>query len=141
MASKTQVLTGVLAFVAGGVLVTGISFASSHMGHGTHGGHGGHDAHAGHEMAPAPDGASAATLAYIAANAAMHEDMDIEFTGNADADFILGMIPHHEGAVAMAEIVLEYGEDPEVAELAREIIAAQEQEIGWMRDWLARQGL
>lgn len=140
MTLKAQILTGVLAFVAGGALVTGIGFASSHMSHGDHGGHGGHDAHAGHEMAPAPDGASDATLAYIAANAAMHEDMDIEFTGDADADFILGMIPHHEGAVVMAEIVLQYGDDPEVAELAREIIAAQKEEIDWMRDWLARRG-
>lgn len=81
-----------------------------------------------------------ASMAFMEANTRMHEAMTMEFTGNADVDFIKGMIPHHLGAVEMAKIVLEHGTDPEVRKLAEAIIAAQEAEIKWMTDWLAKNG-
>lgn len=94
-----------------------------------------HSAH----MAPAGE-ESAATSAYMDANTRMHETMDIDFTGDPDVDFILSMLPNHQGAVDTARIVLEHGEDPEVRKLAGDIVAAQEAEIAWMQEWLAEHG-
>ena len=78
--------------------------------------------------------------AFAAANAKMHAAMDITFTGNADIDFVRGMIAHHQGAIDMAKVELEHGKDAELRKLAEEIIAAQEGEIRMMKDWLARSG-
>ena len=53
-------------------------------------------------------------------------------TGNADRDFIAMMIPHHQGAIAMAKAELIYGHDPRLIRLAQEIIVTQESEIAVM---------
>ena len=87
---------------------------------------------------PMPADASAASKAYAEANAKMHKDMTMTFTGDADKDFIAGMLPHHQGAVDMAKIVLQYGKDPEVKKLAEAVIKAQNEEIAWMKTWMAK---
>ncbi len=58
-----------------------------------------------------------------------------------DAAFLLGMIPHHQGAVDMSEVELKYGSSPKARELARHIIAEQKMEIELMKGWVARMGL
>ena len=68
----------------------------------------------------------------------MHEAMAVEPTGDADVDFVRGMIPHHQGAIDMAKIVLAQGKDPEIRKLAEGIIKAQESEIAWMKAWLEK---
>jgi uncharacterized protein (DUF305 family) len=98
--------------------------------------HGGHSEHG--QQAGAKGDSSPSSLAFHGINMKMHKAMDIAFTGNADADFVKGMIPHHEGAVDMAKTVLAFGKDPEVRALAEAIIKAQETEIAQMKAWLAK---
>ena len=80
------------------------------------------------------------SLAFQGINTKMHGAMDIVFTGNADVDFVKGMIPHHQGAIEMAKTVLAFGKDPEVRKFAEEIIRAQESEIALMQGWLKKNG-
>lgn len=74
------------------------------------------------------------------AMADMMKGMMMAHTGDADVDFMQGMIPHHQGAVAMAKIALQYVKDPELLKLAKDIVNAQETEINFMNDWLKRHG-
>jgi len=107
--------------------LAGFALAQGHQGHGSHG------------AAPAASD-TAATQAYKAANDKMHKEMGIAFSGDADVDFARGMIPHHQGAVDMAKVVLAHGKDPELRKLAEGVITEQEKEIAFMREWLKKQG-
>lgn len=93
------------------------------------------DALSGYGAAPTD---SPSSRAYREANDQMHQAMNITYTGDADIDFLRGIIAHHEGALAMAKIAVEHGEAEDVRSLAEEIIKAQEAEILRMRIMLAR---
>ena len=94
-----------------------------------------HSAHAGHNMSSAPW-----AMAYDAANAVMHEGMAITYSDNPDLDFARAMLAHHQGAVAMAQIQLQHGTDPEMRALAQAIIDAQAAEIAQMQAFIAKLG-
>lgn len=86
--------------------------------------------------APKPTDVSS-TAAFQAADQKMMSGMSgIEYTGDADRDFVAHMIPHHQGAVEMAKVELRYGKDAKLRKLAKDIIAAQDKEIAFMKQWL-----
>jgi len=58
--------------------------------------------------------------------------------GSPDRSFAELMIPHHRGAIQMAEAELRLGKDPELRTLATKIIADQQREIAQLERWLAR---
>ncbi len=91
-----------------------------------------------HDMSTMAMGASgASTEGYKAAMDKMHREMmAMQYTGNADADFVRAMIPHHQAAIDMARVLLDHGKDPKLRKLAQNIITAQEKEITEMEDWL-----
>ncbi len=72
----------------------------------------------------------------MAAMEAMSQTMAAApLTGDPDHDFVAMMIPHHQGAIAMAQFELAHGKDPAMRKLAQAIITAQEAEIADMQAW------
>ena len=58
---------------------------------------------------------------------------------NPDVAFAKGMIPHHQGAIDMADVEEKYGKNQQMLNLAKKIKQAQTPEIKQMQDWLAKQ--
>jgi uncharacterized protein (DUF305 family) len=100
-----------------------------------------HGGHAGHGTPAAAQADAPATQAFRAANATMHKDMDITFSNDPDVDFVRSMIPHHQGAIDMARVVLQHGKDEQARKWARDVIREQEREIAEMQAWLKKRGL
>ena len=90
----------------------------------------------GKNMMPAPSD-SESTAAYKSAMMKMMMAMP-KYSGDADADFMTQMRPHHQAAIDMAKIVLARGKDSEARRLAQEIVAAQEREIAVIDAWLLK---
>ena len=102
---------------------------------------------AAHEMAPAPDSAmqgrhdasqtTGGEAPFLHESAMAMEDMmtgmEVDPTGDVDADFAAMMIPHHQGAIDMALAELRYGTNEQLRRIAQEIIVDQQQEIAAMR--------
>ncbi len=87
-------------------------------------------------MVPAASGTGTpADKAFAASNATMMKDMDLRPSGDADRDFVAMMLPHHQGAVDMAKVELQYGKDPVLRKLAAAIVKAQDIEIAQMHGW------
>ncbi|EHA1081977.1 DUF305 domain-containing protein [Photobacterium damselae] len=69
----------------------------------------------------------------------MHGMMTVKLTGNPNIDFVEGMIPHHEAAIKMAEVVMPYLKNEQIKTFATNIVKAQQHEVAFMKSWLAKQ--
>jgi len=117
-------IAGALAALALIVVVSAASHDSMQSGHS-------------HRADATPfDGSSSGSNFYSEiskANARMHAGMEIGPSGDPDQGFIGMMIPHHQGAIDMALVLLKYGHDERLRRLAQSIIVEQGQEITYMR--------
>jgi hypothetical protein len=82
-----------------------------------------------------------ATRAFKASHEQMMRNMAVPYTGDPDVDFRLQMIPHHQGAIDMAQVAMKHAKDPWSRQLAESIIVEQQREIAQMRAWLGQHGV
>ena len=69
----------------------------------------------------------------VSAMSKMMVDMGITPSGDIDRDFVALMVPHHQGAIDMAQAELRYGQNEQLRRMAQEIIVTQQAEIAAMR--------
>jgi uncharacterized protein (DUF305 family) len=100
------------------------------------GAHAGHAAHAPWSSGGAGAATEASRALYNAHLMMDQQMMGIAMTGDADRDFLAMMIPHHQGAIEMARVVIASGKSPEVRKFAQDIISHQQAEIDVMNRWL-----
>ena len=84
--------------------------------------------------------AAESTKEFKAADMKMKNMDAAPYTGNPDIDFRTHMIPHHQGAIAMAKVALKYANDAETKRMAQKIIDDQEKEVANMQAWLKKKG-
>lgn len=91
----------------------------------------------GGRAARAADPPASGETAFLAENEAamtrMMNAMAVPATGDVDRDFVAMMIPHHQGAIDMAQAVLRHGSNERIRRIAQEIVVGQQQEIVAMR--------
>ena len=97
--------------------------------------------HAGHGAMDRPGSDTPATRGYKAAHGAMMRAMAVPYSGDPDVDFRVQMIPHHRGAIAMAQVALDHAKDPWTRQLAEAVIVEQQREIAEMEAWLTQRGV
>lgn len=86
------------------------------------------------------DEVGAPLASYRTAMQTMNQDLStMPSSGDADRDFASLMARHHQAAIDVARVELQYGRDPEMRRTAQQVIQKQQQEISDLRTWLARQ--
>ena len=81
---------------------------------------------------------SPADKALVSSMDRMNHGMAANMSGNPDQDFSQTMLAHHQGAVDMAKVELQYGKDPVLRKMAENIIRTQNAEIRQLQAWQAR---
>jgi hypothetical protein len=88
-------------------------------------------------FAAGPASATAEEASFLSENdkamTKMMDDMSIKPSGDVDQDFVATMVPHHQGAIDMAQAELRYGHNERLRRIAQEIVVEQQQEIIAMR--------